>query len=89
MLFKVLLIGFVLYAILSAPINQSTNSNSSDSGFYICTIITIFFFIIDTFSLTIAKTYYLWSFIFFVDIACLISLFFDIGWIYNLLFIST
>ena len=68
---------------------MSTNSNSSDSVFYIVTAITIVFFTIDIFSLTIAKTNYLWSFIFFVDLACLLSLFLDIGWIYNLFFVST
>lgn len=68
---------------------MSTSDNSSDSTFYIITIIAIFFFALDIFSLSIAKTYYLWSFIFFVDLFCLLSLFLDIGWIYNLFFISS
>lgn len=68
---------------------MSTDNNSSDSTFYIITIIAIVFFITDIFSLSIAKLNYLNSFIFFVDLFNLLGLFLDIGWIYNLFFISS
>lgn len=84
--YKILSILLVLYVLFSYDLRHFMANKDTDYGFYIITVLCIIFFIFDIIALFISDDEYRNSLVFFCEIISTISLFFDLGWIYNSFF---
>lgn len=79
---------FVLYSLFSDDIRHFAAGIDSDYIFYILTCLCIFVFLLDIVLWNYMFESYLWSYMFFLDVVSMISMIFDIGWMYKRFFES-
>jgi class 3 adenylate cyclase len=75
-----------IFALFGDDFRQAATPKSADDGFAIAMIICLSLFSIEITTSCIAKSDYLWSFFFYLDILATVTLIFDIDWIWNLIY---
>jgi class 3 adenylate cyclase len=88
-IYKILLFLFIFYVIFSYDLRHFMATKDTDFGFYIVTIISILFFIFDIVANCINDEGYANTLVFYCEVVSTLTLFFDIGWIYENFFVSS
>lgn len=85
-MYKTFTILFVIYILFSHDLRHFMANKDTDFGFYIMTTICIIFFIFDIIALFICDDEYKFSLVCYCEIISTLTLFLDLGWIYNSFF---
>ena len=88
-IYTVLQLICVLYSLFGDDIRHFATGIDNDEVFYILTCICIFFFLADIFLWVYMYDDYLWSSVFWQDFISMVSMIFDLGWMYKRFFESS